>query len=334
MKTITMADVAQHAGVSKSTVSQYVNQRYDYMGEKTKERVEKAIAELGYSPNIIARSLKQKSTTTIGVIVANILHVFSTQVIRAIEDFCNEANFHIIVCNADDDPIKEKKYMDMLRAKQVDGIIVFPTGGNLALYQQLVRDNYPIVFVDRMVPEVEVNTVLLDNEKAVRMGVNLLVEKGYQRIGMVTPPLEESVTPRLERVSGFKQALKANNQNFDPNLLVSEEIENIRIKLDELLQQPQRPDAILAVNDRVLFEILHYIKEKKLSIPDDLGVIGIDDVTFASFYSPTLTTIAQPAFEMGKKAAELLLNRIQNKTQEIETKIYRFKPLLMQRDSC
>ncbi|WP_042222146.1 LacI family DNA-binding transcriptional regulator [Oceanobacillus manasiensis] len=334
MKTVTMADVAKHAGVSKSTVSQYMNQRYDYMGEKTRERVEKAIEELGYSPNIIARSLKQKSTTTIGVIVANILHVFSTQVIRAIEDFCHEANFHIIVCNADDDPVKEKKYMDMLRAKQVDGIIVFPTGGNLALYQQLVRDKYPIVFVDRMVPEVEVNTVLLDNEKAAKLGVDLLVTKGYQGIGMITPPLHRYVTPRMERMNGYQKALKAHDIKFDPQLLISAEIGHIRQQLDVLLQQPNKPDAILAINDRVLFEILQYAKEKGLSIPDDLAVIGIDEVTFAGFYSPTLTTIAQPAFEMGKKAAELLLNQIQDKTEVDETKIYRFEPQLLKRDSC
>src|SRR5690625_1459685 len=129
MKAITIADVAKHAGVSKSTVSQYLNKRYNYMGEKTKLRIEQAVAELGYSPNIVARSLKQKSTTTIGVIVANILHVFSTQVIRAIEDFCNDMNFHVIVCNADDDPVKEKRYIDMILAMQVDGFFFLCIGG-------------------------------------------------------------------------------------------------------------------------------------------------------------------------------------------------------------
>src|SRR5699024_11614460 len=107
MKPITIADVAKHAGVSKSTVSQYLNQRYDYMGEKTKERIKQAVEQLGYSPNIIARSLKQKSTTTIGVIVANILHVFYTQVILAYEDFCSDMNFNIIVCNVIDYYVKE-----------------------------------------------------------------------------------------------------------------------------------------------------------------------------------------------------------------------------------
>ena len=143
-----------------------MNGRFEYMSKGTKERIEQAIHELGYRPNIIARSLKQKSTTTIGVIVANILHHFSTRVIRAIEDYCNEHHFHVIVCNADDNPDKEKQYIRMLEAKQVDGMIVFPTGGNVELYQELLNKRYPIVFMDRLVPDISVNAVLLDNEKA------------------------------------------------------------------------------------------------------------------------------------------------------------------------
>src|SRR5699024_7590258 len=143
VKRVTISDVAQHAGVSKSTVSQYLNRRYDYMGKNTKEKIESAIKELEYSPNMVARSLKQKSSTTIGVIVANILHVFSTQVIRAIEDFCHDKGFHVIVCNADDNPNKEKTYIDMLRAKQVDGIIAFPTGDNVVSIKIYWMKNTP-----------------------------------------------------------------------------------------------------------------------------------------------------------------------------------------------
>src|SRR5699024_8706718 len=111
------------------------------------------------------------------VIVANILHVFSTQVIRAIEDFCNNSNFHVIVCNADDDPDKEKQYIEMLRAKQVDGIIAFPTGDNLVLYQGLIDEDYPVVLMDRLLPGVSVNSVLLDNEKAALLAVDHLIQQ-------------------------------------------------------------------------------------------------------------------------------------------------------------
>lgn len=334
MKAITITDVAKYAEVSKSTVSQYLNKRYEYMGEKTKKRIELAIEELGYSPNIVARSLKQKSTTTIGVIVANILHVFSTQVIRAIEDFCNELNFHVIVCNADDDPVKEKRYIEMLRAKQVDGIIAFPTGDNIALYERLIKDNYPIVLMDRLLPEISISTVLLDNERASKIAIDEFVKKGYNQIGMLSQPLEKGITPRMERVDGYKNALKFHQIPYQPDYLASAEIPEIQAGLGEMLALPNPPNAILALNDRVLFEILKYTKKNQIKIPEDLALIGIDDVSFASFYSPALTTIAQPAFEMGKKAAELLLNRIRNKSSDIDLEIHRFEPKLILRESC
>ncbi len=208
MKTITIEDVAQHAKVSKSTVSQYLNKRYDYMSEKTKERIEETIQELGYHPNIVARSLKQKTTSTIGVIVANILHAYSTQVIRAIEDTCHEYDFHIIVCNADDNPEKEKKYIEMLRAKQVDGIIIFPTGGNVTLYQRMLDENYPIVFIDRLVPNIPISSFMLDNEKASKLAIDYFVSKGYERIGMITTSIIKNISPELNGLMDIKRLYK------------------------------------------------------------------------------------------------------------------------------
>lgn len=334
MRPITMADVARHAGVSKSTVSQFLNERYDYMGRDTKDKIEKAIEELGYSPNIVARSLKQKSTKTIGVIVANILHVFSTQVIRAIEDYCNESDFQIIVCNADDDPVKEKRYIDMLRAKQVDGIIAFPTGGNVDLYQKLITAKFPVVFMDRFIKDVQIPTIMTDNVKASSLAIGQLVKKGYRKIGMISPPISTCVTPRLERIDGYKQALQNNGIPFNPNFLVSGELAELEDKIHNMFTQGSPPEAIVASNDRVLLEILAYTKKQHLSIPKDMALIGIDDVSFASIYSPALTTIAQPAFQMGKKAAQLLLSLIRDKSNEDVFGIYRFEPTLITRESC
>ncbi|GAA0615173.1 substrate-binding domain-containing protein [Virgibacillus siamensis] len=334
MKTITMADVAKHAGVSKSTVSQFLNKRYDYMGAETKGKIEKAIEELGYSPNIVARSLKQKSTKTIGVIVANILHVFSTQVIRAIEDYCNESDFQIIVCNADDDPVKEKRYIDMLRAKQVDGIIAFPTGGNVELYKKLIDAKFPVVFMDRILKDVQIPTIMTDNVKASSLAVGQLVERGYRKIGMISPPIHTCVTPRLERMDGYKQALEKNGIPLNPNLLVSGELTELADKIHNMLTQASPPEAIVASNDRVLLEVLAYTKKHHLAIPKDIALIGIDDVSFAGIYTPSLTTIAQPAFQMGKKAAELLLSLIRDKSNEEVFGIYRFEPTLITRESC
>lgn len=333
MKKVTMADVAAHASVSKSTVSQYLNERYDYMGEATKAKIKQAIEELGYQPNFVARSLKQKSTKTIGVIVANILHTFSTEVSRAIEDVCNEEGFHTIVCNADDNPDKEKKYIEMLRAKQVDGLIVFPTGNNRDLYRKMVEESYPIILLDRWFADIEIPAVMLENELASRLAVEHFVERGYGKIGLITTSILEHITPRQERVDGFEKGMAEHNLPIQGHFVQSVSKEKIQDALDEMLSYEDRPEAIIAGNDLVLTEVLKYAKQQQLSIPEDLALIGIDDVPYASFYTPAITTVAQPTFKMGKMSAELLLKKILNQQVDTSTNEIRFQPTLMVRDS-
>lgn len=332
MKKITIADVAKHSNVSKSTVSQYLNGRFDYMGDETKLRIEQAIEVLDFRPNILARSLRQKSTSTIGVIVANILHSFSTQVIRAIEDTCNKDDYHVIVCNADDDPEKEKRYIEMLRAKQVDGIIIFPTGGNIELYQEMSRVKFPLVFVDRKVNDVQVPSIVLDNELASRMAVQHFIDKGYRRIGMMTTTIIRNLSPRIERISGYKYTLEENGIPIVDEYIKSTELKHLQSGLEEMLSLEKPPQAILAGNDLALVEILKYVKQNHLKVPSDLALIGIDETSFASFYNPGLTTIAQPTIEMGEKAAGLLLDKIQKKETD-EMLIYSFQPKLTIRES-
>lgn len=329
-----MDDVAKRAAISKSTVSQYLNKRYEYMSVETKERIRQAIEELGYQPNIIARSLTQKSTSTIGVIVANILHKFSTQIIRAIEDYCNEMDFHIIVCNADDEPEKEKKYIEMLLAKQVDGMIIFPTGGNMDLYEKLQKQKYPLVFVDRAVKGIDISSIILDNALASELAVGHLVDKGYKRIGIVTTEVVRGISPRIERIAGFQQAILDRDLEVNKDYIKSLNIKQIQQALHHMFSLDEKPEAIVAGNDLTLFEILKYAKANNLSIPGDLALIGIDDVDFASIYSPPLTTIAQPAVEMGKQAASLLIQKVKKEPNEDCKLVYRFEPKLIVRESC
>lgn len=333
MKRVTMADVAKLANVSKSTVSQYLNKRYDYMGEKTKKRIEEAIQELGYQANFVARSLKQKRTSTIGVIVANILHAFSTQVIRAIEDVCNDKDMHVIVCNADDDPEKEKKYIEMLRAKQVDGLIVFPTGGNMELYERMVQEQYPLIFVDRKVEGIGVDNFLLDNEGAVFSAVDHFIEHGHKQIGMITTSLIRNVTSRVERTEAFKKALLSHGVEPVEAFIKGLEVNEIQHGLTEMLAMESPPTAILAGNDLSLIEILRFINDQKIRIPEQLALIAIDDISFASIYQPSISTVSQPAFQIGKEAAQLLLEKIEKSNPKHEAKTHRYSGELVVRDS-
>jgi len=319
MKKVTMADVAKLAGVSKSTVSQYINNRYEYMGDETRIKIKDAIERLGYQPNYIAKSLKQKRTSMIGIILADIIHRFSTEVSRSIEDFCYENDIHAIICNADNNPEKEKKYIEMLRAKQVDGLIIFPTGQNPALYKRMIAENYPVVFMDRDIKDLQAHFVLAENIKASYKAISHLIQHGHEHIAIVTQPL--TVSTRQERIKGYKQALSDHQLPIAPEFIISAETTELKSKLHALFQLEQPPTALLAGNDLVFLEILSFLQENNLHIPEDVSLIVFDNIPFAHLSNPPVTIIAQPAFEMGAKAAELLLKQI-NKEEIAEEKIY------------
>lgn len=333
MKKITMQDVALKAGVSKSTVSQYINNRFEFMAMPTRLRVEAAIKELGYIPNQVAKSLKQKKTGTIGVIVANILHTFSTEIIRAIEDECERNGFHLFVCNADDQPEKERSYIDMLVAKQVDGLIIFPTNGNYDYYKQLKNAEFPIVFVDRMINEPVFPTLLLDNEKASEIAVGQLAKKGRKKISLVSTSIDQNVTPRIERITGYKKAMARHGLAIDEEWIVAQERQRIGGKLQHLWDSGNRPEAFFATNDLALIELLKFIKKNSLAIPEDIGVIAIDDSPFLEIATPPISVIKQPTFEIGRHAADTLLKLIVSKEFDAVYKEKRYLPLLVERES-
>ncbi|GAA0348589.1 LacI family DNA-binding transcriptional regulator [Bacillus horti] len=331
IKKPTIADVAHEAGVSKSTVSQYMNKRYEYMSSKTKGKIELAIKELGYTPNYIAKSLKQKRTLTIGIIVANILHHFSTQVSRAIEDLCQERGYQAIICNADDQPDKERSYIDMLRAKQVDGIIAIPTEGNTELYAELVQQGYPVVFLDRTIADIDIPAVVLNNFEAARGAVAHLLQQGHRSIGMLTGPLNISV--RRERVDGYLYAMEQHEVEHDYIWMKEVTKANAMAVLENMFTLKQRPTALVIGNDFLLLETLKFVKSKGIKVPDELAFITFDEVEYADLFQPTISTISQPAFQMGRKAAELLLGHISEKKRPAQLK-YEFTATMKLRDSC
>ena len=333
MKKTTMQDVAELAGVSKSTVSQYINNRYEFMAVPTKLRIEQSIKELGYIPNYVAKSLKQKKTATIGVIVANILHTFSTEVIRSIEDECGKNGLHLFVCNADDQPEKERAYIEMLLAKQVDGLIIFPTNGNDDFYKQLKQMEFPIVFVDRKIDQPIFPTLLLDNESASQIAVDQLAGKGKKKIGLVSTSIAKKVTPRIERIEGFKKSVAKAGLAVEEDWIVAEERGLIGAELQKVWDSGNRPEAFFATNDLSVIELLKFIKKNGLAIPDDLSVITIDDSPFLEIATPPITVIKQPTFEMGKDAANILVKLIENKSFEERYEEKRYSPALVERES-
>lgn len=333
MKKVTMQDVADQAGVSKSTVSQFINNRYEYMAASTQLRVGQAIKELGYIPNHVAKSLKQKKTATIGVIVANILHTFSTEIIRSIEDICGENGFHLFVCNADDKPEKERAYIDMLLAKQVDGLIIFPTNGNDDRYEQLKQEEFPIVFMDRKINRSIFPTLLLDNESASKIAVEQLIAKNRKKICLVSTSIEKKVTPRVERINGFKKTMEESGLLLKEEWIIAEEREQLGERLQKMWEKEEKPDAFFATNDLALIELLKFVKKNRLSTPTDIGIITIDDSPFLEIATTPISVIKQPTFMMGRDAAKILLELIDSKKFEDCYKEKRYSPILVNRES-
>ncbi|RSL30328.1 LacI family transcriptional regulator [Salibacterium salarium] len=331
IKKPTLHDVASLASVSQSTVSQYLNGRYKHMGKETRRRIEHSINTLQYKPNAVARGLKQKKTTTIGIIVANILHRFSTQVSRAIEDICHQFEYHAIICNADDDAKKEKKYIDMLKAKQVDGFIIIPTGLNEDLYKDLLEERYPLIFLDRKVEALPIPTVSLKNKKAGYEAATHLLDQNHRNIAYISSPL--TVNTRKERYQGYVQALENAGIEVKEEYVFGGDINQLNHTLPDILEKNHPPTALICGNDRVLKNVLPILKKRDISIPQHLALLTFDEVEFSEFFTPTITTIEQPAYEMGVQAAELLLQRINGKAEQQREETYEFEPKLKVRES-
>ncbi|ASA23654.1 LacI family DNA-binding transcriptional regulator [Paenibacillus donghaensis] len=328
MKKLTIEDVAQKAGVSKSTVSQFLNQRYKYMSEATKNRIAAVIEELNYQPNGLARSLKQNRTHMVGIIVANIDYSLSIQCIRAIENELQSRGIQVIICNTDENADKESKYVETLLARQVDGLIIFPTGNDHSAYSRLIEADYPLVFMDRLVDGVTTQSLLLDNEMAARIAIRELVRSGHERIALLSLPLgEHAITPRKERMSGYKKAMEEAGLPLREDYICAAPKEELAASLERLLALPQPPTALLASNDISLAEILKYANRRSIAIPAQLSVIGIDDAEFAHIYNPVITTIRQPAYEMGMQAAKIMLACIEESGTSMPI-TYRFPPSL------
>ncbi|KKK34929.1 hypothetical protein WN59_04560 [Salinicoccus sediminis] len=302
MKRITIKDVAERSGVSVSTVSQYLNGRYNYMGEATRNRIKEAVVELGYRPNFMARNLKSRSTKTVGIIVSNILHHFAVSLTRKIEDYCDENNYNLIICNADDDPEKEGKYISSLIEKQVDGMIIMPTTANDALYKSLANQNFPVVFVDRFMEHVDIPSFKLDNHHAMEMAFEYLQNKKIENFYYIGTSDEMDITPRVERLARFKELAPEQKVITGENDALYSHIEK------EFAGG--KSNGIILANDFALMAFLEFANEVHLDLEKN-QLIAIDDVPLADVYRPRISTIVQPVEEIAKNAYMALMDKIE-----------------------
>ena len=335
---VTITDVARVAGISKSTVSQYLNGRYEFMSLETRERIKQVIEEMDYRPNALARSLKQKKTHTIAAVVSSILNPFMTNTIRGAEDYCKEAGFNLILCNTDDDPKQELAYIHTLSSKQIDGILISTTGRNNEALREMNRKGTPVVLFSRHAPEIGVDTITVDNRAGIGMGIRHLMANGHRNIAFFVLPYSESpVTPRRDRAQAYRDFTREYGLPRIDEWLVesSNEEEVLSGRLDGLLQgEGPKPTALFGANDLMTMSLVRLLQNRGMRIPQDMAVLGFDDWEWAPYLLTPISVVAQPSHEMGRRATERLVQRIRGQLKDEPGALEYYAPQLMIRKSC
>jgi LacI family transcriptional regulator len=304
----TVHDVAKEAGVSAITVSRVINNS-GYISQATKEKVEKAVEKLGYVPNTLARGLRSKRTHTLALIVTDITNPYFTLMARGVEDSAGASDYTVIYCNTDESETKEEKYANMLAQRQVDGVLLVPAGGNANTVRFLQTNGIAVVVLDRRVVGVKTDFVFSDSQTGANRLIKLLIDLGHKHIAVITGP--KKVSTSIDRVSGYREALR------EAGLL---ELENISygtfnqqsgytLAKQVMLRSP-RPTAIMGANNFITIGIIKAIEELGLRVPEDVSVVGFDDLPESMLIKPILTEAAQPAYEIGRAATDLLIKRI------------------------
>ncbi|WP_339721328.1 LacI family DNA-binding transcriptional regulator [uncultured Paraglaciecola sp.] len=313
MAKIKLSDVAELAGVSKSTVSQYLNGRFDYMSAKTKERVRLAVSELDYVPNPIARSLKMDKTKTIGVIVRDITGFYTSRTIRGIDDYCKTSEYNLLIYNTDVDTDIEARSLEALYQLRVDGIIIASSGKNTDLIEKYSNNGLPIVHFQLEHDGKEKNIIVSDYRKSAFEGTEYLINLGHRRICFVTQDFE-SVKSRKDRYLGYIDALNKHQISIDEQLIQYWDRESgFAHSPISILETPNPPSAFFTQHLAITTELLTALNKENISIPDDVSLLGFDDIPMAEFFKVPITVITQNPYEIGREATKLLLDNINDK---------------------
>jgi LacI family transcriptional regulator len=321
----TIKDVAKLAGVSVATVSRVLNSS-GYVNEETKKRVEQAISQLNYRPNHVARSLFNGRSQMIALLVPDIMNPFFPELARAVEDFAKLNDYTFVLCNTDDDPEKEMHYIYALEQKSVDGIILV---SSTVTEKRLHGVRVPIVALDRIV-SANLSSITVKNREGARQAVRYLKKKGCKRIAHICGP--DNVSNTKERLGGYLDEVKhenwflssyvvSGNYQYD---LAMEATKNLLIHHPEI-------DGIFVANDLMGVGVLKAAQELGLNVPRDIQIIGFDGISLGEKITPSITTMKQPIYEMGTRAAQLLIHQINEPKREVQHEL--FEVTLVKRES-
>ncbi|MBS4179505.1 LacI family DNA-binding transcriptional regulator [Lederbergia citrea] len=322
----TIYDVAKEAGVSIATVSKVINNT-GKMRDSTRENVKEAMLRLNYQPSLMASALTGKGTETLGLLVPDISNPFFSEMARTIEDRAHESGMSVIMCSTDENPEKEKKYLELLQRKQVDGFIVASSFQDKNLLKGLKKLRIPLVMLTQDDIGLDVTSVSVDDFKGGYEATSHLITAGHRNIAIIA----ENANSSKMRIYGYREA------HAEHGLICSEEnifqttasITNGKECLKEMVQKENVPTAIFACNDLIAIGVIQGAKELGLKVPEDLSIVGFDNTILATTTVPALTTVAQPITEMGNKVVDVIIEEIKEKNRGKERVL--FNPQLIVR---
>jgi len=311
----TIKDVALRAGVSVTTVSHVVNDTR-HVSAKGRERVELAIRELGYVPNAMARSLKSNTTSTLGMLIPNSSNPYFAEIVRIIEDRCFGAGYTLILCNTDDEPHRQSVYLQVLAERRIDGLIVVSTGDDDSLARQLNGLKVPTVLLDREIADPHCDLVETAHMQGGLLAVRHLLSLGHRRIACIGGP--QGVSPSEQRIAGWRMALAESGNSTgaaDADALLWRggfTSQGGYEAMHAILRAGTNdiPSAVFVCNDLMAIGALRAAHESGVRVPDELSIVGFDDIELSAYTSPALTTVAQPKERIGALAVDMLLERV------------------------
>jgi LacI family transcriptional regulator len=308
-------DVASRAGVSVATVSRVLND-HPSVRQDTRERVLAAVAELGYRPNAVARSLRTDQTNTLGLVISDVLNPFFTELARSVEDEARALGYSVIIGNADEQPELQDHHVRTLLDRRIDGLLISPTGGGSPLMLEAARAGVPMVFVDRWIQGVDVPVVRTDGRDAVRDLVAHLYRLGHRQLAIITGPA--ATTTGSERVDAFHDAIREHGLTLPPEYIGQGDFQadSGRRATARFLDMPDprdRPTAIFAADNLMALGAMDEIRARGLKVPDDVALAAFDDISWFVHTDPPITAIAQPTGELGRAAVRALIDRVEGR---------------------
>jgi LacI family transcriptional regulator len=305
----TIREVAKLAGVAPITVSRVLN-KSGYTSEEVRQRVEKAVVQLNYVPNVLARSLRSKRTRMLALVLTDISNPFWTTVARGVEDAAREGGYNVIFCNTDESASKQNRYLETLIQKQVDGILLVPARSDESPIEFLRKQKAQVVLLDRRLPYIYADVVRCDSKGGAFQLVQLLIRLGHRRIAILSGP--SGVSSADDRVAGYQSALQETGLKPEDQLIIHGDfsLESGYQMTRNLLAMSSRPTALFASNNFIAIGALKALHDAGISVPEDMSVVGFDDLPAAIVVDPFLTVAVQPAYEMGNLATRRLLQRL------------------------